>query len=532
LRRSSRTAPDLAGRRRLEESQSRLAALVESSDDAIVAKDLDGIITDWNRGAERIFGYTAAEVIGRSIRILLPPERQDEEEGILATLRRGERTDHFETVRVRKDGTRVDVSISVSPIKDGTGRIVGAAKIARDVSDRKRADAERERLLANEKAARADAEAASRAKDEFLSMVSHELRTPLASILAWVRVLRQGKLSPERTAQALNTIESNGRVQTELIEDLLDVSRIVAGRLRLTMRPVRIRAVIEAVLHAIQPDATAQGVAVSARLDADAPVAADPTRLQQVVSNILDNAIKFTPPGGRIDVGLERVAEEARITVRDTGRGIPREMLPRVFETFWQAEDVKSRKRRGLGLGLAIVHRLVQQHGGSVAIDSPGEGLGSTVVVTLPVLPGLAAAATPSGAGDLEAAARLDGVHVLIIDEEEPSGHSLRAVLEDRGAAVVIATSITDAVGRKTGPRPDVLICDVRRLGEQADASVDPLRGPGAFPGVPAVAISAQEGPDGPPRALAAGFLAYFGKPFDANVLVETLATLASREVR
>jgi PAS domain S-box-containing protein len=368
-----------------------LAALVESSDDAIIAKDLNGIITHWNRSAERIFGYTAAEAIGRSITMLLPPERLHEEQHILATLRRGDRIDHFDTVRVRKDGTTVDVSVSVSPIKDRGGRIVGAAKIARDVSDRKLAEVERERLLASAQAARAEAERASRAKDEFLSLVSHELRTPLASILAWVRVLQQGKLSPERMAQALRTIESNGRVQAELIEDLLDVSRIVAGRLRLTLRPVSIRTVVQAALDAIQPDAAASGVELSATLDADGPVSADETRLQRAVSNILDNAVKFTPPGGRIDATLTRVGDEFVVRIRDTGRGIPRELLPRVCEPFWQAEDVKSRKRQGLGLGLAIVQSLIRQHGGSLDIDSPGVGMGATVTLTLPVLRDVAA---------------------------------------------------------------------------------------------------------------------------------------------
>jgi PAS domain S-box-containing protein len=529
LSRKQSIPPNLGERRHVEEAEARLLALIESSDDAIVAKDLTGVITDWNPGAERIFGYVAAEAIGRSITMLLPPDRLAEEQHILATLRRGERIDHFDTVRVRKDGTLVDVSISVSPIKDASGRVVGAAKIARDVSDRKHADAERERLLAAAQAARAEAEAASRAKDEFLSMVSHELRTPLASILGWVRVLRQGKLSPERTAQVLDTIESNGRMQAELIEDLLDVSRMVAGRLRLALRPVRMRAVVRAALDTIQPDATAHALTLAANLAEDAPVAGDTTRLQQVVSNVLDNAVKFTPPGGRIEVELERAGEVERLTVRDTGRGIPRELLPRVFEPFWQAEDVKTRKKRGLGLGMAIVHHLVEQHGGSVAIDSPGEGLGTSVVLTLPIVPGLAMADASSGAVASDGPPRLDGVHVLVVDDDDESRQWLRAMLEDRGARVSTATSTADAVDAAER-RADVVVSSVR-FGED-DAGVDELRRRNARGGVPAVALVAHDTEHGPRRALAAGFRAYFGKPIDPDVLTGTIATLASGELR
>ena len=502
-----------------------MAAIVASSDDAIIAKDLNGIITDWNRSAERIFGYTAAEAIGRSITMLLPADRPHEEHDILATLRRGDRIDHFDTARVRKDGSTVYVSISVSPIKDVRGRIVGAAKIARDVSERKLAEAERERLLALEHAARAEAERASRAKDEFLSMVSHELRTPLASILAWVRVLQQGKQSPERTAQALRTIESNGRIQAELIEDLLDVSRIVAGRLRLAMRPVSVRTVVRAALDAVQPDVAASGLRLSAELGADGPVAADETRLQRVVSNVLDNAIKFTPPGGRIDVVLGREGDVFLISVRDTGRGIPRELLPHVCEPFWQAEDVKTRKRRGLGLGLAIVHSLILHHGGSVAFDSPGEGLGTTATLRLPILRGVA---LPAGASD--PAPRVDGHRVLVVDADDESRQVLRAMLEDRGAMVSVAASAADARAHLTGGGPDVLVSAFHLASDESFASMDELRQTSQLRGVPAIAITTGDAEDGPRRALASGFHAYFGRPFDAGVLVGTIATLAGRE--
>ncbi len=518
---------DVTERRRATEAQARLAAIVASSDDAIVGKDLTGIITDWNAGAERVFGYTRKEAIGRSILMLLPPERQHEEAKILATLRRGDRIDHFETVRVRKDGTRIDVSVSVSPIKDDTGRIVGAAKIARDVTERRLIEAERDRLLAAEQAARAQAEEASRAKDEFLSMVSHELRTPLAAILGWAAVLRQGSLSPERQRRALETIERSGRVQSELIEDLLDVSRIISGRLRLTLRPTSIRAVVEAAVDAARPEASAAGVRLVTHLDTNARVAGDEVRLQQVVSNVLGNAIKFTPRDGRIDVdvGVAPGGDTVRITVQDTGRGITPDFLLHVFEPFRQAEDVKSRKKGGLGLGLAIARHLVQEHRGRIVVESPGAGLGTTVTVTLPVLSGAAETA------EHDPLPRLDGLRVLIVEDDDEARRALSAVLEDRGAIVVAASSALDARTRLRAADLDVVVSDIRLPGEDGYAFIRELRQHEGLRAIPAVAVTAYDAEENSARALAAGFHAHFGKPYDPAVLIGAIASLAGREV-
>jgi len=505
--------------------QAMLAAIVDSADDAIVGKDLNATIMSWNAAAERIFGYSAEEAIGRSITMLLPPERRHEEETILATLRRGERIAHFETVRVRKDGRRINVSISVSPIRDSTGTIIGAAKIARDITQQKEMEAERERLLASESAARDEAERANRAKDEFLSVVSHELRTPLAAMLGWINVLRQGRLSPERTARALETIERSGRVQAALIDDLLDVSRIISGRLRLTMRRTRLAAVVRAAVEAVGPDAAAAGVALGATIDTDVLVSGDETRLQQVLTNVLGNAIKFTPEGGRADVRLERVGDDARITVRDTGRGIPPAFLPHVFDAFRQGDDVMSRNTRGLGLGLAIVRELVHRHAGTVVVESAGEGLGTTVTLTLPELP---AALGVEGDAD---GARLDGLRILVVDDDRDAREALRAVLEDRGALVLLATSASDARRHLAVLRPDVLVSDIRLPGEDGYALLRAVHGDRSAPDLPAVAITAYEADETSDRALAAGFHAHFGKPFDPDALIGTIAALAGQKV-
>ena len=368
-----------------EELPAYLAAIVESSDDAIIGKTLDGIVTSWNPGATRIFGYTADEMIGESISRLVPPDRPDDARQILERIRRGERVHHYETERVRKDGRRIDVSLSVSPINDASGTIIGAAKIARDVTERRHVERERERLLADAQQARAIAEAASRAKDELLSVVSHELRTPLSAMLGWVAVVKRDKLSPERRAAAFATIERNGRLQEALIRDLLDMSRIVTGRLRLERARVDLRRVVEATIEGVRPTAAAKGVTLRTAVAVDATVEGDVVRLQQAISNVLDNAVKFTPSGGTVDLRMERSDGRARIVVRDTGCGLAPDFLPHVFEAFRQAEAVASRMSGGgLGLGLAIAHSLVGRHGGTITGESAGEGAGATFIITLP----------------------------------------------------------------------------------------------------------------------------------------------------
>jgi PAS domain S-box-containing protein len=376
---------------RLGEPVARLAAIVASSDDAIVGKTLTGIITSWNEGARRIFGYTADEMIGQPIQRIMPEDRVEDMSRILAKIRAGERVEHFETERVRKNGERIQVSLTVSPIRDASGRIVGASKIARDVTERRRAESalaayalDNARLYEAERQARAEAEAASRAKDDLLSIVSHELRTPLTSILGWVTLLRQGRLDADGVQRALETIERNGRVQRELIDDLLDVSRIVSGTMNLELERLDLRAACEAAVDALRPDAAAKGVRLETSLRS-AMVVGDATRLQQVVSNLLANAVKFTPTGGAIAVSLAADAARAEIVVRDDGIGIEPDFLPVVFEPFRQAEDVRKRKCGGLGLGLTIVRNLVEQQGGTVTVASDGRDRGTVFTVTLPL---------------------------------------------------------------------------------------------------------------------------------------------------
>ena len=358
---------DVTASKRGEEAQARLSAIIDSCDDAIVAKTLDGTITAWNRGAELIFGYTETEALGRHISLIIPEDRRQEEDDVLARLRRGEKIDHFETIRQTKDGRRIEVSLTVSPVRNAAGRIIGASKVARDITDRKR----QEQLLRD----------ADRAKDEFLATLSHELRTPLNAILGWARIARNQWGTVER---ALEIIERNAKQQARLIDDLLDMSRIVNGKLQLQVASVDIPHVIVGAVDSLRLQAEAKGVGLDLRIGDELPlILADEQRLHQVFSNLVENAIKFTPKGGRVAVEVRKTTSRVEIRVIDTGGGISTEFLSHVFEPFRQNGGASDRK--GLGLGLAIVRRLVELHGGTVGAESEGEGKGAVFSVTLPL---------------------------------------------------------------------------------------------------------------------------------------------------
>ena len=384
----SKIARDVTERRRFDETRARLAAIVESSDDVIVSKNLDGIITSWNTAAERMFGWTAAEAVGRHITLIIPEDRLAEEDEVIARIRRGERVEHFETVRRTKDHQLIDVSISVSPVKDSRGRIVGASKIARDITERRRMDEERRQLLARERTARETAEAANRAKDEFLAVVSHELRTPLNGVYGWARMLQSADMNEAARERAVAAIVRGASAQVRLIEDLLDVSRIVTGNFPLDVQRFDLRDVVAAALDTVRPTAAAKGISIELQT-APAPliVLGAEDRLQQVVWNLLMNAVKFTLRDGHALLRLQRCDGDAEITVSDSGEGIAGEVLPYVFERFRQEDSSSTRAHAGLGLGLALVRHLVELHGGSVTAESPGKGRGSTFRVRLPLAP-------------------------------------------------------------------------------------------------------------------------------------------------
>jgi PAS domain S-box-containing protein len=827
-----------------------LAALIESADDAIISKTLEGIITSWNKGAQRIFGYTAEEAIGKPITILIPEGHLDEEPAILSRLRAGQRIEHYETVRVRKDGRLIDISLTVSPIKGPHGQIIGASKIARDITEQRQArraldeasqrlklaldaarlgdwswdartdvvslsetaarmfnispgsyitwtgmrellhedDRERAKLAVEEalaqhrdydieyrvmrddhselwvaakgrgvygadgtilgmlgfvqdisirktneetlreqadalrtlneigktisaeldlhntvqavtdaatevigarfgsffynvpnedggsfmlftlsraprdafahfpmprttdlfgptfrsegvvriddvhldprygknspfygmpegylpvtsylavpvvsrsgevlgglffghpepgmfterdeqivsglasqaavamdnahlyetaKKARTEAERAaaenerlyrqaeesSRLKEEFLATISHELRTPLSAILGWARMLRLGQLSQDQTAKALDTIERNARAQAQLVDDLLDVSRIITGKLRMDVRPADPNSFIDAAVEALMPAADAKGVRVQKVIDtAPVSIPGDPVRLQQIVWNLLSNAIKFTPRGGRVQIRSERVNSHLEIVVSDTGQGIAPEFLPHVFDRFRQADQKTSRQHGGMGLGLAIVRHLVELHGGTVHASSPGEGQGATFTVMLPITPVYQMDASGSrvhpAARELlpadDSTDRLDGVRILVVDDEADTRDLLKQGLEYCGAKVNAVASAVDAMDQLMTSTPDILISDIGMPGTDGYAFIRQVRRlPAARGGkIAAIALTAYTRVEDRLRSLRAGYDMHVPKPVELAELVAVAASLARR---
>jgi len=516
---------DISQRRLGEHGLQRLASIVDSSDDAIIGKTLAGVVTSWNAGAERMFGYPAAEMLGRSITVLFPPERLAEEEMFLAAIGRGERLSHYQTVRLRKDGQPLDVSVTLSPLRDEHGRVVGASKIVRDVT-------EHARLIARERESRRQAEEANRLKDEFLSTLSHELRTPLNSIFGWVRLMQAGVVEPERREHALEIIERNCRAQMALISDLLDMSRVVAGRVRLDLRPVDLADVAYAVLDGMRPTAAARTVALE--LDAEAgvpPVSADIERLHQVVWNLVSNAVKFTEPGGRVDVRVRGSGATVTLTVTDTGIGIDPEVLPHVFERFRQADSSTTRRHGGLGIGLAIVRQLVDLHGGRVAASSPGVGHGATFTVTLPVATsGTADAerAADSRAGTEASTTPLAGARIVVVDDDDDTQDFIGTVLRTAGARVTTAGTVADALRLVTAERPTVVVTDLGMPGQDGFDLFRRLRAlqDRQLAATPIVAVTAYAGDPDEERVRRVGFDAYFAKPVEPRDLVRVVARL------
>jgi signal transduction histidine kinase/CheY-like chemotaxis protein len=398
--------------------------------------------------------------------------------------------------------------------------------------EQKRAQEERAELLK-------EAEAANRTKDEFLATMSHELRTPMTAILGWAHLLRTSRFSEDDLARALETVERNARAQTKLIDDLLDISRIITGKLRLDVRSVDLAAVIEAAVDATRPTAEAKAIRLQTVIDPQAgPVSGDTDRLQQVVWNLLTNAIKFTPKGGRVQVRLERINSHVEITVSDTGRGISEEFLPHVFDRFRQADGTTTRTHGGLGLGLSIVRQLVELHGGAVSAESAGEGQGSSFTVQLPVMVTRREVfkserrhPTADGSISFDCPPSLEGLRVLVVDDEQDTRDLLRAVLEQCGSEVTTAASAAEALEAFQQSKPDVLISDIGMPEEDGYLLIGKVRALEAGLGkrVPAIALTAYARVEDRVRALTAGFHVHVPKPIEPVELVAVVASLTGR---
>ena len=517
-----------------------LAAIVESSDDIIVSKTLEGVITSWNPAAERIMGYGADEAIGKNIKLIIPPERWGEEDDVLARIRRGEKVDHFETIRRTKDGRLLNVSLTVSPVKDAEGHVIGASKVARDITERKRLEQERDRLLVAEREARQEAEQASRLKDEFLAMVSHELRNPLNAITGWSSLMNSGRINDEQTARATQTILRNAHWLNQMIGDLLDVSRIVSGRMRLDLRLMELASVLESAIEVVRPIAVSKGIRLEVSLEREAAsMAGDPDRLQQVFTNLLSNSVKFTPNGGRIQVMLRRIDAHAEIAVRDNGIGIDPEVMPFIFERFRQGDASIARKHGGLGLGLAIARHLVELHGGIVTARSDGIGMGAEFIVEVPIRDTKEArtreevehngAATASGSASVMPS--LKGLRVLVVDDEADTRDVVTAILEKAGAQPAGVASAAAAIELIPHWRPQVLVSDIGMPEEDGYTLIRKVRALGKECGgeIPAVALTAFARTNDRLKVLSSGYQMHVPKPVEPMELVTVIASLVKR---
>jgi PAS domain S-box-containing protein len=371
----------LLARRRAE----HYAAIVKASADAIISVGPDGAVQTWNAAAERMFGYTAAEAVGKqALELLNPSNRNEQGHAVLAELQKG-RSIQIETFCAGKDKRQREVSVSLTPHLEPPGELTGVSAILRDISERRAIEAEREQLLLEAQQARSIAEAATLAKDEFLAVVTHELRTPLNSILGYARIMRTAPHDPVKVIRHCEIIERNARVQQQLIEDLLDTARIVSGKLRIEPEPIDLQVVLVDAVAVVRHAAEAKRIDLVTRFDdRPQPLSGDAARLQQVFSNLLQNAIKFTPAGGRVELTMEEIDHHVKIVVRDTGGGIEPEFLPFIFDRFSQDHSSQTRRHGGLGLGLALVKQLVELHGGTIEAASGGVGQGSTFTLTLP----------------------------------------------------------------------------------------------------------------------------------------------------
>ena len=502
---------NIRDRLRAEEARGRLAAIVDSSDDAIVSKTLDGIVTSWNRGAERLFGYSAAEAIGQSILLIVPADRHSEEADVLRRIRGGQSVDHFETVRRRKDGTLIEISLTVSPVRDSLGRIIGASKTARDITDQKRVQREiAARLLESQRV--------NRAKDEFLAMLGHELRNPLGAISSAVRLLDQFKGPNEAIGRACDVILRQSAHLGRLVDDLLDVGRVVTGKILLDRAAVDLAEVARRTVGTF----TAAGKTQAHRLSVETVpvwVYADSVRFEQVIANLLTNALKYTPVGGAIRVTVGPEGAHAHLQVEDTGIGIAPGLLPHIFDLFVQGERGLDRAQGGLGIGLTLVQRLVELHDGAVEAHSAGPGHGSRFTVRLAAVPAPTSAASAQPTSTIATPRR-----VLVIEDNEDSRDMLRQLLENAGHEVHDAGDGPQGVDAALRLEPDVALIDVG-LPELDGYEVARRIRSGTRRDMLLVALTGYGLAEDRERALAAGFDLHLVKPIDFDKLFDVLAT-------
>jgi PAS domain S-box-containing protein len=517
---------DITERRRLELQNARqaaaahfLASIVESSNDAIISKSLDGVIQSWNIAAERLFGYTAEQAIGRSISMLIPADRADEEDRIIARLRAGEPVDSFETERLKSDGSLIPISLTISPIRDESGRIVGASKIARDITDKKEAENRIHDLVA--KLTEAD-----RRKDEFLATLAHELRNPLAPIRNAVEIVKQSR-DDDNLLLARDTIDRQSSQLVRLVDDLLDMGRITSNKMELRKESVELASIIHHVVEASRPQVENVRHELTVSLPPE-PIYldADPVRLSQVFSNLLSNSCKYTDPGGKIWLTVERQNGEVAVSVKDNGLGIPRDKLSAVFEMFTQVEHSLDRTQGGLGIGLTLVKRLVEMHHGTVEARSEGPGHGSEFEVRLPIRAEIpseklsAPDSPPSSSGKRR---------ILVVDDNRDSAESLSMLLKMTGNETQVAYDGVEALEAAERFQPEVVLLDIGLPKLNGYEVARKLREQPWGKNMVLVALTGWGQDEDRRKSQAAGFNSHMVKPVGHDALMKLLTELHPR---
>jgi PAS domain S-box-containing protein len=528
----------------IREAERRYRSVIDNiADYAIFMTDPEGVISTWNGGAEAILGYSGAEVAGKGLELFSTPA-DIAENTVAHQLEQARKSGRAsgDGWKIRKDGQRLFIEgLSVS-VHDEAGSLVGIAHFFQDVTERHRIETEREQLLESERAARGEAERASRTKDEFLATLSHELRTPLSAILGWTQVMRKIKGVPDEVTNALTVIERNARSQAQIIADLLDMSSIISGKVRLDVQRTDLASVITATVETVRPAVTAKGIRLQVVLDPMAgPVRGDPNRLQQVLWNLLTN-VKFTHKDGRISVTLARVSSHLEIEVTDNGEGIDPVFLPHMFDRFRQADASTTRKHGGLGLGLSIVKQLVELHGGTISVKSAGRGTGATFRITLPLMATVEESLVPPKVRKHPAqsaevprvetldAVELAGTRVLVVDDEPDSRALIQRLLQDCHAVVTTAASALEALQVLDRDVPDVIVSDIGMPGEDGFSLIRRVRAlDGKIGMTPAVALTAYARIEDRVKAIQSGFQSHLSKPVEPVELVTMVESLARR---
>jgi PAS domain S-box-containing protein len=499
-------------------AQARLAAIIESSDDAIVSKTLEGIITSWNKGAERIFGWTQEEVVGKAITIIIPHDRLEEEPKILARMRAGERVDHFETIRQTKDGRLINVSVTISPIRDDKGVIVGASKIARDVTLQMRFQQELTAAKEAAERARDEAEAANRAKDHFLSVLSHELRTPLTPVLGAISMMEQDGSVPPHLVEPVAMIRRNVETEARLVDDLLDLTRITRGKITLHPEVVDAHAAVRDVAAMFQSAVDEKPLTVSLALHAKQHhVWVDPGRFQQVLLNLVSNAVKFTPPGGSITLRTSNENGTVKIEVADTGIGIDPDVMPRLFRPFEQGEAGVTREFGGLGLGLSIVKALVEMHKASVSVTSEGRGKGTTFLLRVEAVQEGKSAGAGKGP-PLEAPRKV--LRILLVEDHPDTRYVLSRLLAGLGFTVTATGSVREAIEAGSRQQFDLLLSDI---GLPDGSGMDVMRQIAGRHNLKGIALSGYGQDEDLRRSREAGFVTHLTKPVNLQTLQDVI---------